>query len=369
MAFTAKSGEKILVTKEETINESILITGQTITIDGSVNGDLFCFAQNVTIKGDIKGDVICGAQSINISGNISGSLRSASQSLQIDGVIVNNVSSFAQNISSGEKSVVNGELTYAGQIADLAGKIGGKLTGSAESVNLHGPVGKDVYLEVDKLNLNDKAAIAGTLTYMSQNNAVIGKGASVKEVVKKNPEKKKEQEDKNTPNPIQDFAGSVIWQSLFLFLLIYLFQDTLESLQPIVYKSPFKTFGLGIITLILPPVAILILIFTVFGIPIAIIFGCLYIVAIFVARAITGFLLGIFIVDKYLNKYTESRYFAGLVGIIAHWILLQLPIVGGLLSVISLFIGLGGIYHIVKSFRKNKIESKSASSSPGPLLA
>src|SRR3989338_4116116 len=75
-AFTINSDDNYYLQKEQSIDDTLLSRGKTITIDGTVNGDLICAAQSVTINGTIRGDVLCAGMNLKISGTVDGNIRS-----------------------------------------------------------------------------------------------------------------------------------------------------------------------------------------------------------------------------------------------------------------------------------------------------
>ncbi len=366
-AFTARSSDFVEITDKETVNENILITGQTILIEGKIAGDLICFGQTVEVKGEIEGDLICAAQSITVSGAIGGSLRSASQNLQIDGVIDRNATILSQNLTTTESSVIFGELAFASQKADIDGIVSGKLTGASQNISMKGAFGGDVYLEAENISMSDNASVAGSFTYVSEGTLNSGNAKIAGSVVKKTPQKP-QQKMEQKKNPIQDFAGAVIWQSILIFALVYFFKDIFDYTYEKISSHPIKSAGQGLIMLIAPTVIILLLIFTIVGIPLAFTVLCLYVLSFFAARAIICYYLGKYVIGRFASMYSGNPYLYGLVGVIVSWIIGKLPIVGGLLGFVLLLIGFGGVFSLLNSIKQRQ-QQKPSTVSPGPLLA
>jgi anti-sigma factor RsiW len=65
-----------LVTVEagETIDDTLLAAGETVSIDGNINGDLLAFGRSVTVRGNVTGDLITGGETISVEGTIGGNV-------------------------------------------------------------------------------------------------------------------------------------------------------------------------------------------------------------------------------------------------------------------------------------------------------
>ena len=68
---------------DETINDTLLAMGQTVSIDGNINGDLLAFGQEVTVRGNVTGNLITGAQTITIEGTVGGSVIGGGRDLSL----------------------------------------------------------------------------------------------------------------------------------------------------------------------------------------------------------------------------------------------------------------------------------------------
>jgi hypothetical protein len=76
-AIVFKSGQDVSVPKGETINETLVATGQTVSIDGDVSGDVICAGQNISIAGNVNGDVLCAGQTVDVAGSVTASAAGA----------------------------------------------------------------------------------------------------------------------------------------------------------------------------------------------------------------------------------------------------------------------------------------------------
>src|SRR6185295_12977268 len=74
----------VIVAGDETINDTLMAFGQTVTIDGTVNGDLVAFGQEVVVRGNVTGNVVTGAQSVTIEGTVGGTVLGAGEGVRLE---------------------------------------------------------------------------------------------------------------------------------------------------------------------------------------------------------------------------------------------------------------------------------------------
>lgn len=65
-----KNNQLIAVSRNEVINDNLVIYGDTIGVDGHIKGDLIAFGNTITVNGQIDGNLITAGRTIVISGNI-----------------------------------------------------------------------------------------------------------------------------------------------------------------------------------------------------------------------------------------------------------------------------------------------------------
>lgn len=109
-------------------------------------------------------------------------------------------------------------------------------------------------------------------------------------------------------------------------------------------ETPGKMFLPGIIlTLILPPIAIL-LIITIIGIPLSLIIGASWLIMTYTAKILTAIWIGQLIIKKITRRSEPSLSWALVVGVIISWFVFAIPYVGWLLGLAAIFFGMGGIW-------------------------
>ncbi len=354
-AVDTKAGGSIYVAADEIVSGNLFAAGQTITIDGTISGDLIAAAQTINVNGRVEGDIIAAAQTINVNGEVGGNIRVAGNSIILNGAVARNVNAFGNTITIGNNAKIGWDVFLGGASAEIRGIIDGSLTGHANEVFISGKIGKDINLELsDKNNglvISQEALVNGNLIYTSEETARISEKANISGSI----------EQKLPQNTEHNWFLSWLWGKLFAIfsalvvglVLIFLLNNITTKVLEKIAEKPVKMLLPGLILmLILPPIA-LILAFTVIGIPLALIIGAWWLIAIYVAKIATAIILGEFLIKKILKKNNLHLFWSLLLGIIVCWLLFAIPFIGWILSLLAAWIGLGGIWFCAKKQFEN----------------
>jgi cytoskeletal protein CcmA (bactofilin family) len=355
-AASLEAGNNVYVTKDQIISGNFLATGDTITIDGVINGDLISAAKTINVNGRIDGDILSIAQNINVNGEVGGNIRVAANSLNLNGTVSRNISAAANDIVFGPNSVVNWDVLIMAVNTEIRGDIEGSLNGRIVQGLIAGKIGKDVNLTLNNANkqplvVSPEAVIGGDLNYTSNLAANISDKANI--AGKTN--------QKNAPVEKINWYQIYLWTNLFSIfsalvvglVLIFIGKNISNKILAKMEKTPTKLIIPGIIlSLILPPIALLLL-FTIIGIPLAIIVIVWWLVMTYIAKIFTAILVGNLII-KTINKKNETPLFWSLfLGVIICWLLFTIPFIGWILSLIAIWLGLGAIYSYASNQLRN----------------
>lgn len=345
-ALDTKTGNSIYVPKDEIINGNLYAAGDTITINGSVSGDLIVIAQTISINGRIEGDIIAVAQNITVNGEVGGNVRVAGEAININGSVARNVNLFGENIILGDKSLVGWDVMAASGSFESRGSIDGDLTGSFGHALISGKIGKDANIKISKdgydgaLIVSQEANIGNHLFYTAKDSAQISEKAKVGGGVERKTPQIKE----------KGRFASWLWSEIYLIfcaLVVGLVMVTIgKNIIPKIIKriddKPFPSLLRGFILMFALPLIAFFLLFTLIGIPLALIISAWWLIAIYVAKILTAILVGQTIL-KNLDKKREPKLIWSLIlGIIICWLLFAIPLVGWIFCLAAIWFGLGG---------------------------
>jgi cytoskeletal protein CcmA (bactofilin family) len=328
-----------------------------------IRDDLFIGGGNIKLDGIVEGDVISGSGSLVQNGLILGSLNSVSQDLDVLGEVKGSVRGFAQNITINgtlERNLIalayKVDIKPAAEIAkDVSvfcgsmifdGKLEGDLKGSIGELVISGVVNGDVLVKADRITLMPTARIGGDFRYESTREAKIQPGAQVSgETLRKETKKDKEKKPKSI------FTGKpLIPEMLFLLALMVtgivltlLCKKNAYHAKQAVGDSFLKSLAWGFVFIICIPIAVLLLIVTVIGIPVAIIVFFAYGVLIYIAKIPVATFVGEKII-KALGKQSEPPLiWSMLLGLVILALILNIPYLHWPVYFVVLFTGFGAM--------------------------
>ena len=107
------TNETSYISKNQVINESVMMKDERITIEGTVNGDVYATGDAVTITGTINGNVYIIAKDISLSGKVRESVYVSGKKISIHDIEVgNDVKALGDMICITNSTDVKGGLFY-----------------------------------------------------------------------------------------------------------------------------------------------------------------------------------------------------------------------------------------------------------------
>ena len=336
-----RTGNDVTVAKEESLDTSLFASGRTIDIAGTVDGDVFCAGQSITITGHVTGDVICAGQTITISGNVDGSVRVAGQTVAVGGTVGHNLTAAGQTVTLDASSTVKSDAEIGAQTATLNGTIGRDLAAGATSMTVNGTVNRNVQASVSDVTLGSSSLIRGDLTYVSAHDAHRETGAQVSGKVSRQQPPASQENGPRIGAIISGSFLSVLYLAIALLLvslaLILIFPQAIHDATEVAVRSPWKTLLVGFLASFIGPIVLLVLTFTVVGIPLAVLGGLAWILIVCLAVPFAAYYLG----SLLLSKSTNNPVWIMLLGTAIIVVLYLIPIVGFVAWLVATWFGLG----------------------------
>ncbi len=351
-AYVIKSTDFIYIAKDEIIEGNLYFSGKSINIEGQVLGDVIGIAPNIQINGQIAGDLISVSQNLIINGQIDGNLRTISSVSNISGSVGKNVNFLGETIILGKDSFVGQDLLIKTISLELNGKIGGNVHGGVYNSLINGQIEKNVNLVADNIKrkkyssslaFGDSASVSGNLEYKSGNLAKFQEGAIKGKINHKTPEKQKQ-----STNKLNKILYLIFSSFLVALILDRLFKNKIEKIKKIIIEKKQNLILPGLIILIMGPIIFFLIAITIIALPVAIIGLMFWFLFVFLSRIIVSILLGDYIF-KLIKKEKVSNYLKILSGVSVAFLFFSLPLVGWFFSLLSIMVGLGSLYFIIKN--------------------
>jgi hypothetical protein len=270
--------------------DSAIVAGGTVNINAPVKGDVIAAGGQVYVNADVGGKVVAAGGNVNLGGNIGTNLIAAAGQV---------------NILPG-KMVGRDALIGGGQVVN-AGRINGTITVSANQFNNTGSAGLVKFYKAEDSSPKREDYDMGFSIFSLL--AMLGYFILGLILVK------------SVPGIFQAVDGEVRSSSLLKTLL-------------------------GFVMIIASFIALLLVAATVVGLPIAVISALLIFAALMLSGTFVSFSLGKWIGERAKIKQGDLVYF--IIGFVIINVLSLLPLVGGLVSLISMSLGFAAILYAAR---------------------
>lgn len=351
-AYVVKSENFIYIGKDEVVEGNLYFNANSIDIEGKVLGDVIGIASNLKINGEVSGDIIGIYQNSNINGKVDGNIRAISNFFNVSGYVGKNLNLLSESFVLEENGNIEQDILFSSLNTELNGKVGSNVHGYSNNVIIRGEIGKNLNLIMDKnkkrnyiskLQIDESAIINGDIDYKSGTEAII-KSQNIKGSVNK----QEPSGDVYKKVSAEKFLFSFLSMLFSALLINFLFRKKMEKLKNIIIKQHYKLSGWGFALLFLTPIICLLLMLTIVALPIALITLVLWIISLFISGIISASALGNYIF-KLINKEKINENLKISVGVLLVCLLTSIPYVGWIFSLLTIIIGLGSIYYLIKN--------------------
>src|SRR5579864_5883575 len=340
LALERRNGEFVTVAANETVDDTLLASGNTVRVEGVVNGDLLAFGRTVEVRGTVKGDLVSLAKRTMVSGTVEGRIYTFSESLDLDGLLGHSLYGFAQNLRVNDRGRVGeGILAAAGDVTiegDVKRSVDLLTSGNAD---VSGSIGRDLTMTGVRLTLTNTARVGGSLNARLRQlkEAHIADGATIagKRDIQVQVRKSQLTRPRFYFHQAVWFAAAMLVGWLGLLLFPGFFRATTQAVG-----SGWLSLGLGVAVLAAVPVAMIVIGITLVGIPISLMLFAVYLTAIYLAKVWVGAFLGRILLKP--SGATRGDWMLGLlVGLLILTIVGFIPYLGGLVRLGVVCLGLG----------------------------
>jgi cytoskeletal protein CcmA (bactofilin family) len=352
-AVQVMGGDMVEVPEGQIIGP-LFASGNDVTVDADVDGDVFAVGQTVTINGNINGDLLAAARTIRVYGVVQGNVRCAAEDVEIKGEVGQCLTAAARNVRQFEGSSVNRDaLLFGGSVA-LSGIVGRQALGACENVRLNGPVGGDIHFwSVGELQVGPEADIKGNLFYASTREADIASEASIAGSAKW--ERIIPARSESTRAGINWWAQLIWFASGVILWLVFslIFPRLWSGFSQNITRTPWPTLGWGFLLLLLVPLAVLLLLVTVIGIPLAIILTMVYALLLYAGKIVAGDAISSILAGRLRWEGWAYNILAFMISFAALILLSKIPVLGFLVNVVAACLALGAVFLAICAWRLN----------------
>ena len=322
------AGEELSV--EKSIGKTTFAAGSNVDISSSIDGVAFIAGNNVTLSSS-QDYVFAAGNSINLDGVTTKDAFLAGSTLNIQSSTIRDLYAAGQNIRVDSNISRNAYL--AGQNIIINSKING-----------------DVYVDAESIRIGKDAEITGTLKYSEDSKLSISEKAII---AKKKSHKSSDVKIDVKISPMSLFIAkltSSLYSFVALLIVGFVLLATSKTFKKIEKETMsigymLKTSLIGFIALFMLPIVAIITLITIIGIPLSIIALVIYFILIYLSALGTSYYVGKWIFkDKIKNDFLVLP-----ISLLIYYIVRLIPIIGGIISFITLIFGLGLFLILIKN--------------------
>ena len=294
------------------------------------------------VRGEVDGDLFAAGRTVDLHGPVGDSTRVAGESITVDTVIDGDLLVAGNRLQILGGAVIRGGLMTASSTIDLAGIVEENFRAAAGEIIVSGTVRGDAYVIADRLELAPGARIDGDLDYRTRLPISAEEAARVGGTVRHT-------------EPIGDedsgggWIGSILfwgWQAgaalLAGLLAVALCRRFVQQFVAAIAEQTTLGVLLGFGAFLIVPVAAVVVMVTVVGLPVGLIVMLLFGMALYVAKLpiaawAGGRLLAL------AGRPDASPYAAMAAGVVTLYLLFATPWVGWLFWLAATWLGLGAM--------------------------
>ncbi|MDD5376879.1 MAG: hypothetical protein PHH16_02055 [Candidatus Gracilibacteria bacterium] len=271
LAFTSQAGESVTVSVPA--SDDLYLAGNRVSVQSPVIGDLIMAGGDISNEGNISESIMAAGGNIDIGGRIGDDLRAAGGNIRIHSAITGDAIIAGGNVDIRKDATIGKDLVVMAGNIYLDGTMNGKAQIIAGKVYLNGTIAKDVRITAQEVVVASGAQIRGNLIYESTkvNPALEGIVSGTKQFIQ-SPIRGKTLGDirgKALGILLSYILLKIIFLTVFGWLLYAFMEKYIHEASDILKTSPWISLFTGISFFILVPITALVLVFTIIGIPVA----------------------------------------------------------------------------------------------------
>jgi CRISPR/Cas system-associated exonuclease Cas4 (RecB family) len=349
-----RTGDVVLVPKEEVKNEDLLAACVRARIEGCIKGDLATVgASEVRVSGPIEGYAILVGRNLDVRSPIRNDAWVLGQAVTVSSTVADNAYAAGSAVVFTNKSRVVKDLFVAGGAVNIHGNVGRDVRAAARTLVIDASVSGNIYAKADQIRLLDRAVIKGNLYYESSNPLFRSPKAKVLgRVIHKLPPKEKAKPVFWTwlAGWLRRLAAAIVFGAV---LLAAVPQTTIRVAETVTL-SFWRSLAVGLLAAIVVPIASVIALISIIGVPL----GCAALMAYALLLYASGLLVALAVgsyIARALIRQPIPRVAVLTVGCIVLGVVYQLPWIGWLLKLVVTLVGLGAIcWEICEALRRSR---------------
>lgn len=356
-------GEEVirLTNTQEQLNNPYLF-GEKIEVSVPIQNDLVTGGSTIRLESSVSGSIWAAGGDIEINSSVGNSVRVAGGSITINGQITEDLIIFGGNIRVTDEAAIKGDLVIFGGQIQIDAPVGGDVRVNGGDITLNSTVGGNVDGEMGSLTLGEAARIEGNLSYRAENKATIPDNQVSGKITFSQTNRAEEARDNAAGMITAGTIYKLVADILFVLLLIWLLRPVLRRVLPTMNTQLLKSAGTGFATLVLTPLAALLLLVLIWvGVGLFFLYGLLILLSLGVMKLFVGWKALVWWEGRNKRTYVLD-WKAAVIGVLIVFLLGLIPVLGWLAVFLLFLVAIGGVtlelFSHLSPERKVMVESK-----------
>jgi len=317
--------------------------GNHIEITTPMSADVIVAGRQVDIAQPVAGDILAAGWRVVLTGRADDDVRIAAGEVMVNAPVTGDLTIGGGEVTVGSHARVSGRAWLTGSTVRVDGLFEREVQIAGATVEIAGEIRQPLHVVAEKLQILPSARILGPLTYKGSAEARIAEGAVVNGPITYDRIPEREARRARAFPAVSTLLFAL--HLLLAGLLVVIFLPRVEtSVVEMLRRQPGRSLLAGFVLLVTTPVAALLLVISVLGLPIGLALGALYAMALFGGVLVTAFFVGdaearLFKTGPIVTRGQHALLL--LAGVLTLAVLRSL--LGGLVVFASLLFGLGAL--------------------------
>ncbi len=339
--------KRVVLSAGKEVQGDYFAFGPHVEISGVVHGDVYAAGGEVLVDGVVDGDLIVAGGEVRVSGEVTQDIRMAGGTVTLSGKVHRNATIGGGDVHLTDSSHLKGSAVIGAGNLLLGGSIDGDARIGAGNVTLSKTIGGDLAAAAPAIRLTSRASVGKNIRYWSEDEPSIDEGATVLGTVTGHPIpevfKGKEKEVRRGVVGMKILAGLVSFVSTLVLglLLLRIYPVFTAKAVSTIQERPWVTLGVGGVVLVGTPLVAFVCVASVLGVPLGLMLAAMYFVTLYLGRVFVILWLGRRLLRRASDSSSASRAFVA--GLAVYFILSLVPLVGGLITMLTIVTGLGAL--------------------------
>ncbi len=257
------------------VNDTLFAAGNKVVVAAPVDGDVIAAGFNLDLKAPISGDAILAAFDLRIAAPVAGDLLAIAADIDIKSAISGDARVSGAGVKLARTAAISGDFSASGGEITLEGDVAGNAQLAAEKVVIAGSIAGNLDVAAVELELRPGARIVGSIRHTGPRSVPVPDGVDIGGTVEF---RAKEKVDTDGPG-LTALLGTMAALFILGLAVLWLFPTLVAGSSAAIRRNPLGRVlvGLGLM-LAVPPLAIL-LMFSMIGLPLGLLLGCMYLLA------------------------------------------------------------------------------------------